>query len=155
GRQVARSPASGADSGRRGRAAARPQHAILCRIGASRRRALEGLRILARPAARAGVAPLVSPRGDGPIDTESPMTKRRPMVLLAASVGLAGAALVLGTIRTPNFWSRPDRRGDRLLRAGKFDAAAKAYADPIRRGVALYRAGDFKDAAAAFATVDT
>jgi Ca-activated chloride channel family protein len=77
------------------------------------------------------------------------------MVLFAASVGLAGAALAFASIRIPNFWSRPDRRGDRLLRAGRFAAAAKAYADPYRRGVALYRAGDFKEAAASFATVGT
>jgi Ca-activated chloride channel homolog len=79
--------------------------------------------------------------------------KRRPFVLLTASVGLAGAAIALGSAGIPNFWSRPDRRGDRLLRAGTFAEAAQAYADPYRRGVALYRAGDFKRAAAAFATV--
>jgi Ca-activated chloride channel family protein len=83
------------------------------------------------------------------------MKSRRPLLLFLASVGLAGAALAVATIRVPNFWSRLDRRGDRLLRAGRFAAAAEAYADPYRRGVALYRAGEFKQAAAAFATVGT
>jgi Ca-activated chloride channel family protein len=83
------------------------------------------------------------------------MTSRRPLVLFAASVGLAGAALALASSQAPDFWSRPDRRGDRLLRAGRFDEASKAYSDPYRRGVALYRAGDFKEAAAAFTTVGT
>ncbi len=83
------------------------------------------------------------------------MTSRRPTVLFAASVLLAGAALAFASNRNPNFWSKPDRRGDRLLRVGRFEDAAKAYSDPYRRGVALYRAGEFKEAAAAFATIGT
>jgi Ca-activated chloride channel family protein len=77
------------------------------------------------------------------------------VILFAGAVGLAGAALAYASIRVPSFWSRPDRRGDRLLRAGEYAGAAKAYADPYRRGIALYRAGDFKGAAAAFSTVGT
>jgi Ca-activated chloride channel family protein len=76
-------------------------------------------------------------------------------MLLVASVTLAGAALALASSRIPDLWSRPDLRGDSLLRAGKFADAANTYNDPYRRGVALYRAGDFKEAALAFATVGT
>jgi Ca-activated chloride channel family protein len=83
------------------------------------------------------------------------MTTFRPVVLFAASLGLATAALALASARNPDLWSSPDRRADRLLRQGKFEEASKAYLDPYRRGVALYRAGEFKDAAAAFATVAT
>jgi Ca-activated chloride channel family protein len=83
------------------------------------------------------------------------MTSRRPWILFAASVGLVGAALAFASIHSPHFWSRPDRRGDRLLAARSFADAAKAYADPYRRGIALYRAGDYKEAAATFAAVGT
>jgi Ca-activated chloride channel homolog len=83
------------------------------------------------------------------------MTSRRPPTLFAASLVLAGAALAFASHRNPNFWSTPDRRGDRLLRSGRYRDAAKAYSDPYRRGVALYRAGDFKDAEAAFAASGT
>jgi Ca-activated chloride channel family protein len=83
------------------------------------------------------------------------MMFRRPIVLFAAAIGLAGAALAFASIRIPNLWSTPDRRGDRLLRAGMFRDAAKVYSDPYHRGVALYRAGDFKAAEAAFASSGT
>lgn len=83
------------------------------------------------------------------------MSDRRPLSLFVASSALAAAALAFGSIHNPDFWSNPGRRGDRLLRDGRFEAAAKAHRDPFRRGVALYRAGDFKAAAEAFATVNT
>lgn len=83
------------------------------------------------------------------------MTSRRPQVLFVASLVLAVAALGLASTENPNFWSKPDRRADRMLRAGRFEDAAKVYNDPYRRGVALYRAGRFEDAAAAFALVGT
>ena len=59
----------------------------------------------------------------------------------------------LGSVRNPNFWRTPDQRGDALVRAGKFSAAAKAYANPWRVGVAQYRNGDFEAAAKTFARV--
>jgi Ca-activated chloride channel family protein len=83
------------------------------------------------------------------------MTTRRPLVLFAVALGIAGTALALASARNPDLWSSPDQRADRLFRAGAVEDAAKAYRDPYRRGVALYRAGNFKDAAAAFATVAT
>jgi Ca-activated chloride channel family protein len=83
------------------------------------------------------------------------MTTYRPLVLCAASLGIAGAALALASARNPDLWSTPDRRADRLFREGRFAEAATTYQDPYRRGVALYRAGNFKDADAAFATVAT
>jgi Ca-activated chloride channel family protein len=83
------------------------------------------------------------------------MSSRRPLILFVASMVLGGITLAFASIRIPNFWANPDRRGDRLLRDGRFVEAAKAFRDPVRRGIALYRAGDFKGAAAAFATVST
>ena len=83
------------------------------------------------------------------------MSTRRPLVLFMGAMVLAGAALVLASVRVPNFWATPDQRADRLFRKGQFETAAKTYADPYRRGVALYRAGNFKDAATTFATVGT
>lgn len=79
----------------------------------------------------------------------------RPLVLFAASLGIAGTALAFASVRNPDLWSSPDQRADRLFRTKKYDEAAKEYRDPYRRGVALYRAGNFKDAAASFATVAT
>jgi len=61
--------------------------------------------------------------------------------------------LVAGTMRNPDFWRSADRRGDALLRQGKFAQAAKTYVDPMRQGIALYRAGDFEKAAKAFVRV--
>lgn len=83
------------------------------------------------------------------------MTLRRPLVLFAVALGIAGGALVLASVWNPNLWSSPDQRADQLFHANRFDDAAKGYQDPYRRGVALYRAGNFKEAAAAFATVAT
>lgn len=64
---------------------------------------------------------------------------------------LVVAALALGTWRNADFWSTPEQRGDRLLRAGRFADAAATYRDPVHQGVALYRADEFEKAAAAFA----
>ena len=63
------------------------------------------------------------------------MTSRRPWILFAASVGLVGAALAFASIHSPHFWSRPDRRGDRLLAARSFADAAKA--DRLSRELGL------------------
>ncbi|AMV29624.1 Tetratricopeptide repeat protein [Gemmata sp. SH-PL17] len=83
------------------------------------------------------------------------MSTRRPFMLFAGALVIAGAALALASERNPDLWSSPDQRADRLFRAGQFEGAAQVYVDPYRRGVALYRAGNFKDAASAFATVST
>ena len=80
---------------------------------------------------------------------------RRPLILFVATLGLAGSVLALASVRNPDFWASPDRRADRLFRAGQFAEAAQIYQDPYRRGVALYRAGDFKAAATAFAAGST
>jgi Ca-activated chloride channel homolog len=63
------------------------------------------------------------------------------------------AVLAVGSWRNPDFWSLPDRRGDRLMQAKQFKDAAETYEDPWRRGIAQYRNGDFKEAAATFARV--
>lgn len=81
-----------------------------------------------------------------------------PIKLVAFSGWFAVVTVVLGLFgprRHPELWYTPDQQGDRLVRAGKFDEAAKIYADPLRRGVALYRSKDFKAAAAAFVQVPT
>jgi Ca-activated chloride channel family protein len=70
-----------------------------------------------------------------------------------AFVLLFFAALLVGTMRNPEFWLTADQRGDRLLRKKDFVAAAKAYADPWRIAVAQYRNGDFEAAARTFARV--
>jgi Ca-activated chloride channel homolog len=63
------------------------------------------------------------------------------------------AVLAVGTLRNPDFWSLPDRRGDRLMQAKQFKEAAETYDEPWRIAVAQYRNGDFQDAAATFARV--
>jgi len=63
------------------------------------------------------------------------------------------AALLIGSIRNPNFWQTPDQRGDALSKRGKFAEAAKAYGDPWRIGIAEYRNGEFESAAKTFARV--
>jgi Ca-activated chloride channel family protein len=66
---------------------------------------------------------------------------------------VALGALVIGTIRDPNFWSKPDQRGDALMTEKQYQQAAKTYTDPDRIGAAQYRNGDFKEAARTFARV--
>lgn len=73
-------------------------------------------------------------------------------ILIAVGVVWLGA-VGIGTVGNPNFWSSPDRRGDDLMRHGKFADAAKTYADPLRAGIAQYRNGDFESAAKTFARV--
>lgn len=70
-----------------------------------------------------------------------------------AVAALTTVALLLVSAFIPNLWLTADQRGDRLMREGKSEEAAKVYADPSRRGTALYRAGDFEQAAKAFASV--
>jgi Ca-activated chloride channel family protein len=63
------------------------------------------------------------------------------------------AALIIGTVRNPQFWITADQRGDALMRAGKYSEAAKTYTSPDRIGAAQYRNGDFEAAAKTFARV--
>jgi Ca-activated chloride channel family protein len=65
-------------------------------------------------------------------------------------VFLAAVVLAIGSARNPDFWRTPDQKGDALLRAERFDEAAKTYTDPARIGVAQYRNGDFEMAAKTF-----
>ena len=76
------------------------------------------------------------------------------MKWLASILAVAFAVvLVAGTLRNPNFWRTPDRRGDLLFQARKFTEAAKTYTDPAHIGLAQYRTGDFESAAKTFARV--
>jgi Ca-activated chloride channel family protein len=75
------------------------------------------------------------------------------MMAARVAVLLAMTVLAVGTSHKPDFWSLPDRRGDRLMQAQKYKEAAETYEDPWRIAVAQYRNGDFKDAAATFARV--
>jgi Ca-activated chloride channel family protein len=75
------------------------------------------------------------------------------MILRAALLVLLVVVLGYGTWRDPDFWSTPDRRGDRLMKAEHYEEAESVYADPWRIGVAQYRNGDFKEAAPTFARV--
>ncbi len=73
---------------------------------------------------------------------------------VAAMIALGGALVLLwGSWRDPGFWRSAEQRGDRLLAAGEYAAAATTYDDPWRIGVAQYRNGDFEDAAHTFARV--
>ena len=71
----------------------------------------------------------------------------------SAVAAVTTVALLIASVFLPNLWLTPDQQGDRLMREGKYEEAAKVYADPLRRGTALYRAGDFEEAAKAFAGV--
>ena len=75
------------------------------------------------------------------------------MAIRAGVVLLMVAVLGYGTWRNPDFWSLPDRRGDRLLESRQYKLAESTYEDPWRVGVAQYRNGDFKEAAVTFARV--
>ncbi|MEM9382596.1 MAG: tetratricopeptide repeat protein [Planctomycetota bacterium] len=72
---------------------------------------------------------------------------RSASLLVLAALAAAGCS--------PDLWSTPDQRGDRLLREGRAEEAARAYEDPFRRGVAHYRAKDFEAAAAEFGRAPT
>jgi Ca-activated chloride channel homolog len=72
---------------------------------------------------------------------------------LLAAAGVTAVALLILTANVSDLWLTADQQGDRLMRQGKPQEAAKVYADPMRRGAALYRAGEFEEAAKAFATV--
>ena len=74
------------------------------------------------------------------------MTRVLALVALAA---LASAGC------SPDVWSTPDQRGDRLMRDGRPEDAAKEYRDPFLRGVARFRAKQFEEAAAEFGRVPT
>jgi Ca-activated chloride channel homolog len=77
---------------------------------------------------------------------------RASWIVLGGTISAALALFTLfGPARRPELWLTPDQRGDRLLRAGKYEDASNTYIDPARQGTALYRAGDFKAAETAFA----
>jgi len=73
----------------------------------------------------------------------------------AASIAvlICAIALTIGSLRRGNFWIKPDRCGDALMRQKKYAEAAKAYTDPYRIATAQYRKGDFETAAKTFARV--
>lgn len=83
------------------------------------------------------------------------------MSAMSRRVGAIAASLLalLGvgswTVGWADLWSTPDLRGQRLMAAGRYDEAAKAFADPMRVGVAQFRAGAFKEAAQSFGGIDT
>lgn len=81
----------------------------------------------------------------------SPHFRNRLLRVLAAAVPVA--VLIAGTVRNPFYWETAVQRGDRLVKAGKYTEAAKAYPDPWRAGIALYRGGEFEAAAKTFARV--
>lgn len=78
------------------------------------------------------------------------MNVKKTVLALSAT---ATAILLAGTLLDHDFWSTPDQRGDRLMRAKDYKAAAKAYSDPWHIGMAQYRNGDFEAAAHTFARV--
>ncbi|HEY2711867.1 MAG TPA: hypothetical protein VGI60_05075 [Chthoniobacterales bacterium] len=80
-------------------------------------------------------------------------TKPATIFFLGLLCAVFADALLIGTIRDPNFWRTSDQRGDALCRAKKFSQAAKTYTDPLRVGTAQYRNGDFEAAAKTFARV--
>ncbi|CAB1370175.1 VWA domain-containing protein [Denitratisoma oestradiolicum] len=57
--------------------------------------------------------------------------------------------------RFADLWASRDQQGRWQFEHGQFDAAALSFADPLWRGIALYRAGRFEAAADAFAAVDS
>ncbi|MBZ6074715.1 tetratricopeptide repeat protein [Microvirga puerhi] len=89
------------------------------------------------------------------------MVQRLPQVLsryaYAAIAGITLVGLVVLGIMTGwrDLLLTPDQRGAWAMHAGRYQAAAAAFADPVWHGAALFRAGTFKDAAQAFAGVDT
>ena len=48
---------------------------------------------------------------------------------------LALLILAVGSWRDPEFWRSADRRGDHLMQAKDYKAAAAAYSDPDRKSV--------------------
>jgi Ca-activated chloride channel family protein len=71
---------------------------------------------------------------------------------MALGIALLGI-LAWGTWNNPDFWTRVDKRGDRLMADGEFQKAAQTYRDPWHIAVAQYRNGDFKEAVQTFARV--
>jgi Ca-activated chloride channel family protein len=49
----------------------------------------------------------------------------------------------------------PDQRGRRLFSQGRYEEAAKVFADPLWQGVAWHRQGEFKKAAGIFRGIST
>ena len=77
--------------------------------------------------------------------------KSRRHIWFCIAAMLPLAALAIGTVRDPDFWSTADQRGDALMKKHRFADAAKAYHDPMKAGIALYRDAQFEKAAHTFA----
>jgi Ca-activated chloride channel family protein len=83
-----------------------------------------------------------------------------PLCLLLLGAGWPAAEARAGEgdrsrWRFADLWASRDQQGRWQFERGRFEAAARSFADPLWRGIALYRAGHFEAAAAAFAAVDT
>jgi Ca-activated chloride channel family protein len=75
---------------------------------------------------------------------------------LALVAGFSGYCLLISeTCHRGTFFLSADQQGQRHYRQGRFDPAARRFADSTWRAAAYYRAGDFKQAAALFSGVDT
>lgn len=81
-------------------------------------------------------------------------TTRLPQTWLRGAQVVSGvillAAVVLAVQRGRNFFITADQRGQRLMEAEQYEAAAETFADPFREAVAYYRAADFERAASVF-----
>ncbi len=91
------------------------------------------------------------------VDSVKPVVIRTALIL---SILAVAAALVVcwrstGGIAVMDLLLTPDQQGARLYRAGRFDEAAKVFADPYWRAAALYRAGDFKEAAGVYVGLES
>jgi len=82
-------------------------------------------------------------------------TRRFPSVQMGWQVGTGLLVLTIGAalavLAPRGWWLTPDQQAQQMFERGEFAAAAERYTDPRHRGAALYRAGRFEAAAAAFA----
>lgn len=61
----------------------------------------------------------------------------------------------LEDFRVADLWASREQQGRWHFEHGRFDEAASVFTDPLWRGIALYRAGRYDAAADAFAGIDT